>query len=97
MASYDGLLSTARTESISVPTGAALPLFRESLPQKRVPDAIRTHDLPLRRRTLYPAELRKHAPFFGLKPWFFGLGYGCRSMKSPQISGQFINFHGQKV
>ena len=23
-----------------------------------VPDAIRTHDLPLRRRTLYPAELR---------------------------------------
>ena len=26
-----------------------------------VPDAIRTHDLPLRRRTLYPAELRKHA------------------------------------
>jgi hypothetical protein len=66
-------------------------------PAKRVPDAIRTHDLPLRRRTLYPAELRKHAPFFGLKPWFFGLGYGCRSMKSPQISGQFINFHGQKV
>ena len=25
-----------------------------------VPDAIRTHDLSLRRRTLYPAELRKH-------------------------------------
>ena len=25
-----------------------------------VPGGIRTHDLPLRRRTLYPAELRKH-------------------------------------
>lgn len=25
-----------------------------------VPDAIRTHDLSLRRRTLYPAELQKH-------------------------------------
>ena len=29
-----------------------------------VPDGIRTHGLPLRRRTLYPAELRKqdHVP-----------------------------------
>ena len=25
-----------------------------------VSDVIRTHDLPLRRRTLYPAELRRH-------------------------------------
>ena len=25
-----------------------------------VPGGIRTHDLPLRRRTLYPAELQKH-------------------------------------
>ncbi len=25
-----------------------------------VPGGIRTHDLPLRRRTLYPTELRKH-------------------------------------
>jgi hypothetical protein len=25
-----------------------------------VPDVIRTHDLPLRRRTLYPAELQRH-------------------------------------
>ncbi len=27
---------------------------------KNVRDGIRTHDLPLRRRTLYPAELLKH-------------------------------------
>ena len=28
--------------------------------KRSVPDGIRTHDLSLRRRTLYPAELRKH-------------------------------------
>ena len=27
-----------------------------------VPGGIRTHGLSLRRRTLYPAELRRHAP-----------------------------------
>ena len=30
-----------------------------------VPGGIRTHDLPLRRRTLYPAELQKH---FAMSP-----------------------------
>ena len=29
-----------------------------------VPGGIRTHDLPLRRRTLYPAELQKHVLSF---------------------------------
>ena len=29
-----------------------------------VPEVIRTPDLPLRRRSLYPAELRRHAAFF---------------------------------
>ncbi len=28
--------------------------------KKNVPDWIRTNGLPLRRRTLYPAELRRH-------------------------------------
>lgn len=29
-----------------------------------VPEAIRTPDLPLRRRLLYPAELRKHMRYY---------------------------------
>ena len=42
----------------NVENKAFLPyLQRSSIP---VRDAIRTRDLPLRRRTLYPAELRKH-------------------------------------
>ena len=34
--------------------------IRLSRTSQSVPDAIRTHDLSLRRRTLYPAELLKH-------------------------------------
>ena len=29
-----------------------------------IPDVIRTHGLPLRRRTLYPAELRRQIPYY---------------------------------
>jgi hypothetical protein len=36
-----------------------------------VPGGIRTHDLPLRRRTLYPAELQKHLLIFPVFSRFF--------------------------
>ena len=38
-----------------------------------VPGGIRTHDLPLRRRTLYPAELQKHLLSFSRIFKVFGL------------------------
>ena len=34
--------------------------MNSSTPLCNVSDVIRTHDLPLRRRTLYPAELQRH-------------------------------------
>lgn len=40
-------------------TGASLALI-PPLNTKNVPDGIRTHDLRLRRPTLYPAELQAH-------------------------------------
>ena len=36
------------------------PLNKMISGNKAVPEVIRTPDLPLRRRSLYPAELRKH-------------------------------------
>ena len=35
--------------------------MNSSTPLRNVSDVIRTHDLPLRRRTLYPAELQRQA------------------------------------
>ena len=52
------------------------------------PEGIRIPDLPLRRRTLYPAELRAHISFYRL--WWrfwehfrFFLGCGCVIFSSP--------------
>ena len=36
------------------------------VPVGTVPEVIRTPDLPLSRRSLYPAELRRHAAFFSI-------------------------------
>ena len=57
--------------------------FSVSALQKRVPGGIRTHDLPLRRRTLYPAELQKHLLIFPVFSRLSGLsGSGSPGSKS---------------
>ena len=69
MAAPASLRRNPRGKCPPFPAGAAIPLFLQTKnkkppPERKrlsgVPERIRTADLPLRRRTLYPAELRKH-------------------------------------
>ncbi len=56
--------------------------------QNSVPGGIRTHDLPLRRRTLYPAELQKHLRFFPYFQGFLTLEDRALARKSSKTSNE---------
>ena len=65
----NGRGSRIRTDDLWVMSPASWPDC--SIPHyhlKSTPDRIRTCDRPLRRRMLYPAELRVHMPRAGLEP-----------------------------
>ena len=72
------------------------PLFRACREFYGVPEGIRTPDLTLRRRTLYPAELLRHVVFLILH----GKGEivnGCREKCGKTLAISVIRAYNTKV